>query len=92
MHGSAINSAIFQAKTTRLRSLLPPEYTFIWMDGDFHVPAQKELSDVYPGPYLSHLGDFTTRGVANAVAKVEDFIQSHGPFDGIMGICEVRSP
>ncbi|KNG91589.1 hypothetical protein ANOM_000189 [Aspergillus nomiae NRRL 13137] len=91
IHKNTMDSSIFQAKTIQLQSLLPPEYIFVWMDREFHVPAQKELTDVYPCPYLSHLEDLTTRGTAAAVAKIEDFIQSHGPFDGLMGICEGAS-
>jgi hypothetical protein len=89
IHGSAINSAILQANTTRLRSLLPPDYTFEWIDGNSHVLPQKALSDAYPGPYLSHLEDLTTSGVAAALSRIEAFIHSRGPFDGLMGVCEV---
>lgn len=89
IHGSAINSAIFQAKTTMLRSFLPEDWVFVWMDGEFDVPAQKSLSDIYPGPYRSHLRDLTTAGVASTLEKIEAFINCEGPFDGIMGLCEV---
>lgn len=89
IHGNAINSTIFQAKTERLRSLLPQDYSFDWFDGQYPTVPRKELSDVYPGPHLSHFEDLTTHGVARAISEMQDFIDGNGPFDGIMGICEV---
>ncbi|KAI0096863.1 serine hydrolase FSH [Nemania sp. FL0031] len=88
LHGTAINSTIFQSKTEKLRSFLPREYSYEWFDGDLHIIPQKFLSDVYPGPYLTYVNILTTDNVARALGRIEEFIESEGPFDGVMGVSE----
>ncbi|KAJ8123662.1 hypothetical protein ONZ43_g440 [Nemania bipapillata] len=88
LHGTAINSTIFQSKTEKLRSFLPSEYSYEWLDGDLHVIPQKFLSDVYPGPYLTYVNILTTENVAQALGRIEEFIETDGPFDGVMGVSE----
>ncbi|KAI0453134.1 serine hydrolase FSH [Xylaria acuta] len=88
LHGTAINATIFQSKTEKMRSFLPQEYSYEWLEGNIHVVPQKFLSDVYPGPYLTYVDILTTDNVARALSRIEEFIESDGPFDGVMGVSE----
>ncbi|KAI8945701.1 serine hydrolase FSH [Xylaria longipes] len=88
LHGTAINATIFQSKTEKMRSFLPQEYSYEWFEGNIHVVPQKFLSDVYPGPYLTYVDILTTENVARALSRIEAFIESDGPFDGVMGVSE----
>ena len=91
LHGTAINSSIFQSKTEKLRSFLPSEYSYEWFDGDIHMVPQKFLADVYPPPYLTYVDILTTDRIAHALSRIEEFIEDEGPFDGVMGVSEVSS-
>ena len=91
LHGTAINSSIFQSKTEKLRSFLPSEYSYEWLDGDLEIIPQKQLANVYPGPYLTFIDVLTTQGIARALSRINEFIESDGPFDGVMGVSEVRA-
>ncbi|PFH62334.1 hypothetical protein XA68_14061 [Ophiocordyceps unilateralis] len=88
VHGAAINGEIFAAKTEKLRSLLPAEYSYDWPDGDHQATPTKDLSDAYPGPYLTHIEDITTLGIRKSIERLEACIEEDGPFDGVMAICE----
>lgn len=89
LHGAAINAAIFQYKTAKLRSFLPSEYSYEFFEGDLPTMPIKSLADVYPGPYLRWVDVLTTQRVARALSRIEEFIEEEGPFDGVMGISEV---
>lgn len=91
LHGTAINSAIFQAKTEKLRTFLPEEYEYEFFDGDKEVVPQKFLGEVFPGPYLTYISFLTTEEIGNALERIEEYIEEEGPFDGIMGVSEVCS-
>ncbi|KAF4594411.1 DUF341 domain-containing protein [Ophiocordyceps camponoti-floridani] len=91
VHGAAINGDIFASKTEKLRALLPADYSFVWPDGEHEVTPIQSLSDTYPGPYLSHLEEITTRGIRRSIERLEACIEEDGPFDGVMAICEVLS-
>ncbi|KAI1345756.1 serine hydrolase FSH [Xylaria sp. FL0043] len=88
LHGTAINATVFKSKTEKMRSFLPQEYSYEWFEGDIHVVPQKFLSDVYPGPYLTYVDILTTDNLARALHRIEEFIESEGPFDGVMGVSE----
>ncbi|KAI1740574.1 serine hydrolase-domain-containing protein [Xylaria scruposa] len=88
LHGTAINATIFQSKTEKMRSFLPQDYLYEWFEGDIHVVPQKFLSEVYPGPYLTYVDILTADSVARALRRIEEFIESDGPFDGVMGVSE----
>ncbi|KAI0199220.1 serine hydrolase FSH [Astrocystis sublimbata] len=88
LHGTAINAQVFQSKTEKIRSHLPDDYSYEWFEGDLTVIPQKFLSDVYPGPYLTYVDILTTDNVARALQRIEEFIESDGPFDGVMGVSE----
>ncbi|KAJ1334938.1 Serine hydrolase (FSH1) [Microdochium nivale] len=88
LHGTAINSAIFQAKTEKLRTFLPEEYEYEFFDGDKEVVPQKFLGEVFPGPYLTYISFLTTEEIGNALERIEEYIEEEGPFDGIMGVSE----
>ncbi|KAI0972126.1 serine hydrolase FSH [Xylaria arbuscula] len=88
LHGTAINATVFRSKTEKMRSFLPQEYSYEWFEGDIHVVPQKFLSDVYPGPYLTYVDILTTVNLARALRRIEEFIESDGPFDGVMGVSE----
>lgn len=89
LHGSALHGQLFEAKTAKLRSLLPQTYSYEWLDGQYHVVPPKLIRDAYPGPYLSHIESLTTDGMKSAMARLETIIEERGPFDGVMGISEV---
>lgn len=89
LHGTAINATIFQSKTEKLRSFLPADYSFEWFEGNFTIVPQKELADVFPGPYLTYIDLLSTDRISRALSRIEEFIEDEGPFDGVMGVSEV---
>lgn len=89
LHGTAINNTIFQSKTEKLRSFLPPDYSFEWFEGNFTIVPQQELADVFPGPYLTYIDLLSTDRISAALSRIEEFIEDEGPFDGVMGVSEV---
>ena len=89
LHGTAINAEVFQSKTAKLRSFLPPEYSYEFFEGDVPIIPQKRLADVYPGPYLTWVDVLTTQRMARALSRIEEFIEDEGPFDGVLGVSEV---
>ncbi|PHH90555.1 hypothetical protein CDD83_3317 [Cordyceps sp. RAO-2017] len=88
IHGLAINSDVFETKTEKLRSLLPDDYTYEWLDGIYHVKPLDIFYAYHSGPYLSHTNGVTTDEVASALSRIDEFIKDNGPFDGVMGACE----
>ncbi|KAF4506074.1 hypothetical protein G6O67_006195 [Ophiocordyceps sinensis] len=91
IHGLAINSHVFQARTEKLRALLPEDYSYEWLDGRYHVKPLDIFYDYHSGPYLSHTDGLTTDEVHGALSRLQDYIRDNGPFDGVMGSCEVRN-
>ncbi|KAK0757889.1 hypothetical protein N5P37_009181 [Trichoderma harzianum] len=85
LHGLGTNSKILESQLTTLRSRLPSEWEFEFLDGEVEAQPAPGVSEYFPGPYLCYYDDPTPQAVQDAVDMIMDVVQEDGPFDAILG-------
>lgn len=91
LHGMGANSRIFKEQMSPVRSLLPSEYSFTFLDGLETCIPPAEISDFYAGPYLCWYKSPCAHKVAQAHKRILSFMRSEGPFDVILGFSQGAS-
>ncbi|GME49769.1 hypothetical protein L6R40_004260 [Neofusicoccum parvum] len=88
LHGMGVNSAIFAAQTAHFRSLLPPNYEYVFLPAMQPCEVAEGVAAFYPGPYRCWYDTPTTSNIEKAQALVLRYIKKAGPFDGVMGFSQ----
>lgn len=72
------------------RSLLPASYKFSFVNASEFCDPTPGAAEYFAGPYRCWYTSPTTDKVARAHEEVRKVIDSHGPFDIVMGFSQVR--
>lgn len=80
--------ADFQGAASLRNTLPASEYEFVFMQGIMSCEAAPGASGLFSGPYLCWYDTPTTAKVARAHREVLDFVQTNGPFDGVIGFSQ----
>ncbi|PYI01234.1 hypothetical protein BO78DRAFT_20569 [Aspergillus sclerotiicarbonarius CBS 121057] len=88
LHGSGSSAQIFDTQLSVLQRALGPRYEFVFLQGEFPSEPGLGVEGMYPGPYYS-LFDIPTKGrLVDAFALIDEYWESDGPFDGLIGFSQ----
>lgn len=68
--------------------MLPADYDFRFFDGKYECEPAEEVRDYYQPPYLTWYNTPTVEKVKDAHEQIRQIIESHGPFDAVMGFSQ----
>ncbi|KFY62848.1 hypothetical protein V497_02198, partial [Pseudogymnoascus sp. VKM F-4516 (FW-969)] len=89
LHGLGTNADIFEAQTAAIREQLGPSHTFDFPEGEYDIPAPKEITAVYPPPYLSwHPPHTLDTHIAQGLTDIRTYIADNGPYDACLGFSQ----
>ncbi|XRM45827.1 hypothetical protein ABZX51_008901 [Aspergillus tubingensis] len=87
LHGIGTGNAILEAQLYMIKRQLPG-HEFVFFQGELETPPAPGVDKFFPGPYYSYFTVPSPDTVLEAVNRLEQFIDLHGPFDGILGFSQ----
>ncbi|OBT66183.1 hypothetical protein VE03_05115 [Pseudogymnoascus sp. 23342-1-I1] len=82
-------SQIFEAQTALIRDQLGPGHTFDFPEGEYDIPAPKEITAIYPPPYLSwHPPHTLDTHIRQGLLDIRTYIADNGPYDACLGFSQ----
>ncbi|KAJ5167791.1 uncharacterized protein N7482_003385 [Penicillium canariense] len=85
LHGKGTSGAIFRSQTSSFRAKLPDQsIEFDFVDGPFEGSAAAGVDLFYPPPYFSWWENDTVDDVRAAVARLNEYIATNGPYDAAL--------
>ncbi|OBT78884.1 hypothetical protein VF21_02794 [Pseudogymnoascus sp. 05NY08] len=89
LHGLGCNADIFEAQTAQIREQLGDSHTFDFPEGEYDIPAPKEITAIYPPPYLSwHPPHTLDTHIAQGLLDIRTYIADNGPYDACLGFSQ----
>ncbi|OJD32105.1 ef-hand calcium-binding domain protein [Diplodia corticola] len=88
LHGHGTNSQILEAQLEPLRSRLPRDWEYEFLDGEKETIPATGIDAVFPGPYVCYHEEPIPEDVQHAVDLVKEVIREEGPFDGVIGFSQ----
>ncbi|KAH7319000.1 serine hydrolase FSH [Rhexocercosporidium sp. MPI-PUGE-AT-0058] len=88
LHGMGVDAEVFATQTAAFRSLLPASYKFSFVNASEFCDPSPGAAEYFAGPYRCWYTSPTTDNVARAHEEVRKVIDSHGPFDIVMGFSQ----
>jgi len=88
LHGKGTRSEIFELQRENSRQLLPNDYEYSFIDGEFETGPAPGIDKVFPGPYRCYLPDNSVRSTAEQHAFISEVIAEEGPFDGVIAFSQ----
>ncbi|KAM7200714.1 Serine hydrolase FSH [Naviculisporaceae sp. PSN 640] len=85
LHGLGTNAEIMESQIHPIRSKLPADWDFVFLDGEQEAKPFLDVGKSYPGPYLCYYDAPTPEAVQAAVDLVLDVVEEDGPFDAVLG-------
>ncbi|KAL8983027.1 MAG: hypothetical protein Q9205_002617 [Flavoplaca limonia] len=82
------NAGVFAAQTVHLRSLLPLDYEWVFIDGLAECDAAPGVAAFFSAPYLCWYTTPTTTKMDLAHQLISSVILNDGPFDAVMGFSQ----
>ncbi|OBT41450.1 hypothetical protein VE00_08068 [Pseudogymnoascus sp. WSF 3629] len=80
---------IFEAQTAQIREQLGDSHTFDFPEGEYDIPAPKEITAIYPPPYLSwHPPHTLDTHIAQGLLDIRTYIADNGPYDACLGFSQ----
>ncbi|GKZ39250.1 hypothetical protein AbraIFM66950_012173 [Aspergillus brasiliensis] len=87
LHGIGTGNAILEAQLYMVKRQLPG-HEFVYFEGELETPPAPGVEMFFPGPYYSYFTVPSPSAVLDVVNRLEQFIDLHGPFDGIIGFSQ----
>ncbi|TGO25151.1 hypothetical protein BPAE_0086g00160 [Botrytis paeoniae] len=87
LHGIGTGKAILEAQLFMIRRQLPG-HEFVFFQGEMETSPAPGVEMFFPGPYYSYFTVPSPNAVLAAIDRLEDFIDTQGPFDGILGFSQ----
>jgi len=91
LHGKGTNSEIFEMQTENFRQLLPSNYQYTFIDGEYEAAPAPGIDNVFPGPYRRYLPDNSVESTAEQHGFISEIIAEEGPFDGVLAFSQGAS-
>ncbi|KAI3798622.1 hypothetical protein L1987_33900 [Smallanthus sonchifolius] len=92
LHGFRTSGAILQKLVERWPEPLLPKLDLVFMDGPYLARGKSALDGIFEPPFYEWFqSDEEYKEFYNfeeCVAKVEEFMLTHGPFDGVLGFSQ----
>ncbi|ORX93615.1 serine hydrolase FSH [Clohesyomyces aquaticus] len=88
LHGKGTSSQILQMQTAALRHELGEGHVFEFVGGTVQCPMAPEIAHI-SNPDIPHYEYFAgASSYLGALQKLEEYIQHHGPYDGVLGFSQ----
>jgi len=90
LHGMGTNSHIFEMQTAALRYELGDHHTYEFVEGTIETPIAPELKCYLStgDTYFAYFDQNSLSTCRKALSDLETFIQTDGPFDGVMAFSQ----
>ncbi|CAI7624835.1 unnamed protein product [Penicillium glandicola] len=87
LHGRGTNSEIFKRQTAALRHELGDSHTYDFVDGTFPSALNEDLRELLPpdDETFAYCNPLSPQSCAKAFDDLERYVQTEGPYDGVMG-------
>ncbi|RAL67674.1 hypothetical protein DID88_008417 [Monilinia fructigena] len=88
LHGKGTSAEIFSIQTATFRRLLPPSYTFDFVDGPYTSSPAAGVSLFFDPPYYAYYHSWDPSAIRESYSFLQEHIDKHGPYDGVMGFSQ----
>jgi Serine hydrolase (FSH1) len=90
LHGMGTNSHVFEMQTAALRYELGDHHTYEFVEGTIETPIAPELKGYLStsDTYFAYFNQNSLSTCRKALSDLETFIQTDGPFDGVMAFSQ----
>ncbi|KAK4450031.1 family of serine hydrolases 1 [Podospora aff. communis PSN243] len=88
LHGQGTSAQIFKSQTVALRNKLPSHYTFDFLDAPFHCSPAPGIKVLFSSGTYTWWPRPTINAIRGAHQYMLDHIESHGPYDAVMGFSQ----
>ncbi|EXJ91410.1 hypothetical protein A1O1_04522 [Capronia coronata CBS 617.96] len=88
LHGYGTSGAIMRSQMHAVISQADPSYEFVFLDGEYECPPAQGLGGSVDGPTLCFNKAFGPDEIQSSLDHLDDFIETEGPFDGILGFSQ----
>ncbi|KAJ5588139.1 hypothetical protein N7537_010817 [Penicillium hordei] len=87
LHGRGTNSEIFKRQTAALRHELGDSHSYDFVDGTFPSALNEDLRELLPpdDETFAYCNPLSPQSCAKAFNDLERYVQTEGPYDGVMG-------
>ncbi|KZF19814.1 hypothetical protein L228DRAFT_250240 [Xylona heveae TC161] len=82
------SAKIFEAQTASFRSILPPHYTWDFVEGEHECPPADNVDQIFAAPYLCYYNLPSIDNVREAHESLREIVHEEGPFDAVMGFSQ----
>ncbi|KAJ8064715.1 hypothetical protein OCU04_007035 [Sclerotinia nivalis] len=84
LHGKGTSAEIFSIQSATFRRLLPPSYTFDFLDGPYTSPPAAGVSLFFNPPYYAYYHSSDPSAIRESYSFLQEHIDKNGPYDGVM--------
>ncbi|PYI36632.1 hypothetical protein BP00DRAFT_386626 [Aspergillus indologenus CBS 114.80] len=88
LHGYGTGPEILRHQLSGLRRDADPSWEFHFLSGEIECSPAPGIEGTFPGPYYCWTRSFDSESVDAAHALIEEAIEEHGPFDGVLGFSQ----
>ncbi|EXJ93213.1 hypothetical protein A1O3_01770 [Capronia epimyces CBS 606.96] len=88
LHGYGTSGAILRSQLDAIISQADPSYEFVFLDGEYECPPARGLRGSISSPTLCFNKAFGPDEIESSLEHLDDFIETDGPFDGILGFSQ----
>lgn len=93
LHGIGTNSKVFETQTAAIRADLGDGHTYDFVEGSVPWPKAPELGDLFSDneEYFAYFDPSNPSSLRQAIADLESYIQTNGPFDCLLAFSQGAS-
>ncbi|RWA13362.1 hypothetical protein EKO27_g1710 [Xylaria grammica] len=91
LHGVGSSATILKDQLSVLLEKVAPNCDVHYLDGCVERDRGPGMASYYQGPFYSYTTGYTPREIREVFEDIDDFINDHGPFDGVIGFSQGAS-